>query len=169
VRGVLQRRARQRPPVCGAQCAARLRDTGRAVTDRVRLVKDHAPPPQPEEGTLPAAAASRATAALRAATAAPATAAAAAAPTAAAALTLGAHHGVRGEHEVKRRQLRCGARARAAVVYADCHDAEGTHMDMDMGHGTWVLGNAGQHELTRAQPHRSGRLVQLAQAWLRDA
>ena len=146
VRGVLQRRARQRPPVCGAQCATGLRDAGRAVADRVRLVQHHAPPPQPEERTLPAAAASRATATLRAA---------AAAPAAAAALALGTHHRVRGEHEVKRRQLRCGARPRAAVVHADCHGAEGH---------TWVLGNAGRRELTRDQPHRSGRL---ARSWLR--
>ena len=155
VRGVLQRRARQRPPVCGAQCAARLRDAGRAVADRVRLVQHHAPPPQPEERTLPAAAASRATATLRAAAAAPTSTAAAAAPAVAAALALGTHHRVRGEHEVKRRQLRCGARPRAAVVHADCHGAEGH---------TWVLGNAGRRELTRDQPHRSGRL---ARSWLR--
>ena len=138
VRGVLQRRARQRPPVCGAQCAARLRDAGRAVADRVRLVQHHAPPPQPEEGTLPATAAWRCR---RLATA--------------AALALRAHYRVGGEHEVKRRQLRCGARPRAAVVHADCHGAEGH---------TWVLGNAGRRELTRDQPHRSGRL---ARSWLR--
>ena len=138
VRGVLQRRARQRPPVCGAQCATGLRDAGRAVADRVRLVQHHAPPPQPEEGTLPATAAWRCR---RLATA--------------AALALGAHHRVGGEHEVKRRQLRCGACACAAVVHADCHGAEGH---------TWVLGDAGQRELTRALPHRFGRL---ARSWLR--